>query len=110
HGVTPEFLRAMREAGIKDLDVDELVECSDHGVTPEFIRSIRELGLKDIEVDHLVALADHAVTPAALRAARLAYPDLEADELVELVTEGIDLEDLEASARQGKGETHVHQH
>jgi hypothetical protein len=48
------------------------------------------------------------IHPAATQAC-LAYPDLEADELVELVTEGLDLEDLEDSEKKKKG-IHVHIH
>jgi len=40
-------------------------------------------------------LVVHAVTLAALRKAHLAHPNLKTDELVELVTECLDLEDLE---------------
>jgi hypothetical protein len=61
-------------------------------VTPEFTREIRELHLKNLEVDHLVALVDHGVTPAALKKAHQAHPDVDTDDLVELVTEESELE------------------
>jgi hypothetical protein len=81
------------------------VECSDHGVTPEFIRSIRELGLKDLDVDALVSLADYGISAEELGKAHTDYPDLEAGELVELVTEGLD-----TGGKKKKKGIHFHIH
>ncbi len=91
-GVTVELILALRELGIKDLDVDELAHASDHGLTPDFIRSLRDLHLKDLELDHLVELVDHDISVEDLRAAHAAHPDLDTGDLVELVVEGSDHE------------------
>ena len=35
HGVTPDYVRGMRDSGYASLTMEELVNARDHGVTPE---------------------------------------------------------------------------
>ena len=61
-GVTPEWIRAVREAGVEDLGGDTLVGLAGNGVTPEWIRAIGESGVA-LDGGTLVALAGTGVTP-----------------------------------------------
>src|SRR5690349_16754688 len=45
HGVSPEFIRGIRELGLTDLSFEQILELGMHGVDPGFIRGIREAGL-----------------------------------------------------------------
>src|SRR4051794_41127783 len=58
HGVSPAFVRQMRELGFTDLSPNDLVKLRDHGVTPAFIRDMRELGLGELAPDELVEMFD----------------------------------------------------
>jgi hypothetical protein len=40
HGVTPAFVRGMRDAGYEGLPVDKLIALKIHGVTPDTARAI----------------------------------------------------------------------
>ena len=68
-----------------NLDVDELIELSNYNVTPEFLQTVHAIGITGIDGDALIELVTNGVTIEALRDAHLANPDLDADELVELV-------------------------
>ncbi|HVM08847.1 MAG TPA: hypothetical protein VM345_10305 [Acidimicrobiales bacterium] len=83
-GVTPEWIRAVREAGVEGLDTETLVGLAGSGVTPEWIRALGEAGVT-LNGDTLVALAATGVTPdwiLSLKEADLA--DLDDDTLVGL--------------------------
>jgi len=83
-GVTPEWIRAVREAGVEELGTDTLVGLAGSGVTPEWIRAVGEAGVA-LNGDTLVALAGTGVTPEwilSLKDAGLA--ELDDDTLVGL--------------------------
>jgi hypothetical protein len=107
-GVTVDLVLALRELGIEDLDVDDLSHASDHGVTPDFIRSLRDLHLEDLELDHLVEMVDNDITADELRSAHAANPDLDADDLVELVKEG--QPGASKKGKHSKSKFHLHIH
>jgi len=44
HGVDPDFIKEMREAGLGDLSFEQMLEASIHGVDPDFIRKMRQVG------------------------------------------------------------------
>ena len=48
------YIDAMKAAGYDDLDVDNLVAMRVHGVTPEFVRDMRNAGYEP-DADELVA-------------------------------------------------------
>src|SRR5207249_6679046 len=62
HGISPEFIEEMREAGYADLSPEELVDLRIHGVTPEYAAEMREL-IGDLGVDKLVEFRIHGVSP-----------------------------------------------
>jgi hypothetical protein len=41
HGVTPRFIRVVREAGFRDTSPDALVRMKIHGIGPEYVRRNR---------------------------------------------------------------------
>jgi hypothetical protein len=67
HGVGPDYLRELREAGLTDLTVSEVTELHDHGVRADYIRGMREAGYGHLSAGELTELYDHGVQPGYLR-------------------------------------------
>jgi hypothetical protein len=56
HGVTPEYVRALAAAGLGNLRVHDYLAAKIQGVTPEFVQAIRSHGFKDLTLRQLIAL------------------------------------------------------
>jgi hypothetical protein len=67
HGVGPDYLRELREAGLTDLTVSEVTELYGHGVRADYIRKMREAGYGHLSAAELTELYDHGVQPDYLR-------------------------------------------
>jgi len=59
HGVTPDYIRAIKAAGYSDLDSWELIELHDQGVDGDFIRSAVSQSHKPLTVPEILALHAH---------------------------------------------------
>ena len=60
------YIEGLQSAGLKDLTVDQIISMKIHGVTPEYIRELRAAGVEAGASD-LVALKIHEVTPEYVR-------------------------------------------
>src|SRR6266699_1391476 len=85
HEVNPDFLKALRNAGLTGLRVEQIIELSEHGVDPVYFIKFREAGLTDLTVEQIIELSDHEVKPSYARALREAgLMDLSVDQVIEL--------------------------
>jgi hypothetical protein len=59
HGVSPEFVKSMKEAGYPKISPDDLVSMRIHGVDAEFVKEVRDHGIKDATIDDLIEMRIH---------------------------------------------------
>jgi len=56
HQITPDYIRGLAAAGLTNLHVHDYLAAKIQGITPEFIQSIRSHGFKDLTLRQLIAL------------------------------------------------------
>jgi hypothetical protein len=88
HGVSNDFIAAMKGLRFSPKTVDELIRLRDHGVTPDYIDGLQRLGYTP-SADDLVRLRDHGVTVAFVERMRShGYTRLTAEDLIRLRDHG----------------------
>ena len=59
HGVTPEYIKKMRDAGYGGVKVDTLVRFRIHGVDEDFVAAAKAHNFNNLSADDLIELAIH---------------------------------------------------
>jgi bla regulator protein BlaR1 len=68
-GVTPEYKRALAQAGLPDLTVDQLVQARSLNLTPEYVRGMRAAGMTD-DFEQLLGARALRIDPGYIGAMR----------------------------------------
>jgi hypothetical protein len=90
HGVSPEYLAALKDAGYSNLEVRDVVQLRIHGVRPEFVKDARSLGY-NFTMKELVELRIHGVDSAYLRKlSESGFKNLNASQIARLRMNGVD--------------------
>lgn len=87
--VTLEFAREVKATGL-ELTPGDLAELRNHGVTADYIRQARQAGLNQFTADDFCELRTHGVEPLYLQRIVAADPKLTADDIAELRTHGVE--------------------
>jgi hypothetical protein len=58
HGVSPAFVRELKEIGYSNVPLDQLVRLKDHGVNASYIRRMKEKGYGDRTLDEYIRMKD----------------------------------------------------
>src|SRR5437660_7526042 len=83
HGVTPDYIREMTNAGFDDLSMKDLIELRIHGVSPEYVQELAALGYTDLSAKEIAELTIHGVSVDFIRGMREAgYTDIGAEAMV----------------------------
>jgi hypothetical protein len=89
-GVTPEYLKSFKDAGMENLDRNQIINLKIQGVTPEFARTSKELGF-DFTPRELVDLKIQGVTGRYLRHLHdTGMRNLTASQIVKLKIHGVE--------------------
>jgi beta-lactamase regulating signal transducer with metallopeptidase domain len=102
HGVETSQIAAYKAAGIDKLTIDDLVSLRIHGATPEFVQAIRAAGYTKIDADDIISLRIHGVTPELAQEVRsLGLGDPSLDDLVSMRIHGVTPEFIHEVQKRG---------
>lgn len=88
HGVSDDYIAAMKGLQFSPKTVDALIRLRDHGVTGQYMHDLQKLGYNP-SADDLVRLVDHGVTVTFIERMREhGYTHLSADDLIRLRDHG----------------------
>ena len=83
------YVDSLKDAGLANLTVDELVSLKIQGITADYVKSMKELGIKP-EPDELIGLKIQGVTPDYVKQMRAATgQNLDADALIGMKIQGV---------------------
>ncbi|HEY3929944.1 MAG TPA: M56 family metallopeptidase [Candidatus Koribacter sp.] len=85
------YIEDMKGAGLGNLTVDELVAMKIQGITPEYVRGMRAAGV-NVDADELVGLKVQGVTPEYVKQMRAAYPGIDVDTIIGFKVQGVTTE------------------
>ncbi len=129
-GITPEYAKAMANAGFGKLSADELISCKIQGVTaeyiaqlkqqgfeidkvqdavsfrifnvtPEFVSGMKSAGFGGLTSKQLLSMRIQGVTPEYARTLKQKFPDLTGEELVQARIFRIDDDFIAQASRHG---------
>jgi beta-lactamase regulating signal transducer with metallopeptidase domain len=83
-GVTPEMVEKMKAAGVAPKTIHELVSYRVFKITPEYATEWKDAGFGSLSPDKLLQMRVQNVTPEFARSMRQRYPDVTADQLVQM--------------------------
>lgn len=83
------YIDSLKEAGLTNLSVDELIGLKVQGVTGEYVKAMKDLGLK-VNADDLIGMKVQGVTPEYVKEMRAATGQtLDSDALIGLKVQGV---------------------
>ena len=86
--VTLGYARAVRDTGLTS-SVSDLIDLQDHGVSSDYVRAVRQEGFTNLTASDISNLRDHGVEPNYLKAIKTAGPNLSIDEIDSLYDHGV---------------------
>ena len=86
--VTLSYAQSVRDTGLTS-SISDLVELQNHGVSAEYVRAVRKEGFIDLSASNITNLRDHGVKPDYLKAMKSAGPNLSIEEIDSLFDHGV---------------------
>jgi hypothetical protein len=105
-GVTPEYARAMAQAGLGKPTADDLISCKIQGVSPETIAELKRQGLEVKSFNDAVSYEIFKVTPEFVQAMKAAgFSNLDSQKLLSMRVQGVTPEYAKSVLQQFPGAT-----
>ena len=89
HGVSSDYVRAVRQEGFTDLSAPNISELRDHGVEPNYLKAIKAAG-PDLSIEAIDSLYDHGVKPDYYRSMKTTAPQLSIEQIDSLFDHGVE--------------------
>ena len=86
--VTLSYAKSIRDTGLTS-SISDLVELRDHGVSTDYVRAVRQEGFTNLSASNLSRLYDHGVDPKYLKAIKSDAPDLSIEAIDSLFDHGV---------------------
>ncbi len=99
-GVSPEFLRAVSDSGLKP-SAKELIELARSGVSGQYLRALREGGFKNLGIQDIIEAARSGVGPELILALKDAFPQITMREIADAAHSGLNASDLRQAREYG---------
>jgi hypothetical protein len=96
-------LDTLLQSGFQRPNVEDLVRLSEHGVSGDYVNAMKGLRFSPKTVAELIRLRDHGVSPAYAADMLQRAPQLTAQDLIELRDHGVSTEYMQALAQGGYG-------
>ena len=100
-GVTPEYIAQLKQQGFEIKSLQDAVSFRIFGVTPEFAAGMKAAGFGGLTSQQMVAMRVQGVTPEFARQLKQKFPNVDADDLVKARIFHIDDEFLAMVAKHG---------
>jgi beta-lactamase regulating signal transducer with metallopeptidase domain len=94
------YIDAMKAAGLGDLTIDQLIEMKTQGVTPEYVRGLREQGMHP-DADNVISMRIQGVTPEYVRDVRGLGLNPDEDQIVSMRIQGVSSEYVRSLKEKG---------
>jgi beta-lactamase regulating signal transducer with metallopeptidase domain len=83
------YIDSLKEAGLDNLSVDDLIALKVQGVTGEYVKAMKDLGLK-IDANNLIGMKVQGITPEYVKGMRdITGEQLDSDALIGMKVQGI---------------------
>lgn len=87
-GVTADYVKSMKDLGMK-IDVNDLIGMKVQGITPEYVKEMRATIGESLGTDALIGLKVQGVTPEYVRQIHDLQIKIDADEIIGMKVQGI---------------------
>ena len=89
HGVSSDYVRAVRQEGFTKLSAPEISELRDHGVDAKYLKAIKAAD-PSLSIDAIDSLYDHGVKPDFYKAMKTTAPQLSIEQIDSLFDHGVE--------------------
>ena len=86
--VTLSYAREVRDTGLTT-SIGDLVDLRDHGVSSDYVRAVRQEGFTNLSSSNISELRDHGVDTKYLKAIKADNPDLSIEAIDNLYDHGV---------------------
>ena len=89
HGVSSDYVRAVRQEGFTNLSAPQISELRDHGVDAKYLKAIKAAD-PNLSIEAIDGLYDHGVKPDYYKAMKTTAPQLSIEQIDSLFDHGVE--------------------